>query len=146
MTNIKCLFVWTLESVIRVVQLISTPQKLFVSHLSITWIMTHWIQGNNTILTITWITWITRFLFISCLDQFLPILPEIQRQWLRANTSEKNPKPIYEIKCTSGLCEWLLQLVTQWSVEAPRFICLCISFSHYLDQRISDPFFQTNSP
>ena len=65
---------------------------------------------------------------------------------LRANTSEKNPKPIYEIKCTSDLCEWLLQLVTQWSVGAPKLICLCINFSHYLDQRISDPFFQTNSP
>ena len=30
-----------------------------------------------------------------------------------------------------------------WSVESPRFICLCINFSHYLNQRISDPFFQT---
>ena len=70
MMDIKGLFVWTLGSVIRVIQLISTLKKLFVSYLSITWIMTRWIQGNNRILTITRITWITRFLFISYLGQF----------------------------------------------------------------------------
>ena len=31
-----------------------------------------------------------------------------------ANTSDKNPKPIYVIERTSGLCEWLLKSVTQW--------------------------------
>ena len=33
--------------------------KAFVSYLSITWIMTHWIQGNSEILSNTRITWIT---------------------------------------------------------------------------------------
>ena len=146
MMNIKGLFVWTRESVIRVVQLISTQKKLFVSYLSITWIMTHWILGNNRILTITPITWITRFLLFLVSINFAYTSRNPVSMGLRANASEKNPKPIYEIKCTSDLREWLLQLVTQWSVGAPKFICLCINFSHYLDQRISDPFFQTNSP
>ena len=69
-------FVWTLGSVIQVIQLISTLKKLFVSYLSITWIMNHWIQGNNRILTITRITWITSFLFISCLNQFCLYFPK----------------------------------------------------------------------
>ena len=72
----KRLFNWAFGSVIRVIQLISTQEKLFVSYISSTWIMTYWIQGNNKILTITWITWITRFLFISCLDQFCLYLPK----------------------------------------------------------------------
>ena len=33
---------------------------------------------------------------------------------LHVNTNNKNSKPIYVIKRTSGLCEWLLQSVTQW--------------------------------
>ena len=70
------LFVWTLGSVIRVIQLILTLKKLFVSYLSITWIMTHWVQGNNRILSITRNTWITSFLFISCLDQFCLYFPK----------------------------------------------------------------------
>ena len=49
---------------------------------------------------------------------------------LRANTSEKNPKPIYEIKRTSGWCEWLLQSVTQWLDQLEHqcsFLCVSIS-------------------
>ena len=115
MLDIKGLFVWSLGSVIRVVQLISTLKKLFVSSLSITWIMTQWIQGNNRILTITRITWITPFLFISCLDQFSHTFQNPVSMGLRANTSDKNLKPIYVIKRTSGLCEWLLQSVTHFS-------------------------------
>ena len=74
--DIKCLFVWTLGSVIWVIQLILTLKKLFVSYLSITWIMTHWVQGNNRILSITRNTWITSFLFISCLNQFCLYFPK----------------------------------------------------------------------
>ena len=108
-------FVWTLGSVIQVIQLISTLKKLFVSYLSITWIMNHWIQGNNRILTITRITWITRFLFISCRDQsYLDASRNPVSMGLRANTSDKNPKPTHVIKHTSSLCEWLFQSVTQW--------------------------------
>ena len=142
--NIKGLFVWTLGSVI---QLISILKKLFVSYLSIAWIMTRWIQGNNRILTITWITGITRFLFISCLDQFCLYFPNPVSMGLRADTKDKNPKPVYVIKRTSSL--WMAVLISYsmaWSVGWPKFICLAINFSYYLNQGISDPFFQTNSP
>ena len=98
---------------------------------SITWIMTDWIHGNNSILTITQITWISLFIFISCLDQFCP---DTSRNPVsmgsRANTSDKNPKPIYVIKRTSGLCEWLLQSVTQWLDQLDHqgsFVCVSIS-------------------
>ena len=77
--------------------------------------MTHWVEGNNRILAITRMTWITSFLFISCLDQFcLDNSRNPVSMGLRANTSDKNRKPIYAIKRTGGLCEWLLQSVTQW--------------------------------
>ena len=49
---------------------------------------------------------------------------------LRANASDKNPKPIYIIKRTSSLCEWLLQLVTQWLDQLDdqsSFVCVSIS-------------------
>ena len=42
--DIKVLFVWTLGSVTGVIQLIWKLKKPLVSYLSITWIMTHWIQ------------------------------------------------------------------------------------------------------
>ena len=130
MMDIKGLFVWTLGSVIRVIQLISTLKKLFVSYLPITWIMTHWIQGNNRILTITWIIWITRFLFILVSISFAHTSHNPVSMGLRANTSDKNLKPIYVIKRTSGLCEWLLQSVTQWLYQLDHqssFVCVSIS-------------------
>ena len=52
------------------------------------------------------------------------------RLGLRANTSDKNPKPIYVIKRTSGLCEWLLQWVTHWLDQLDHqssFVCVAIS-------------------
>ena len=128
MVDIKGLFVWTLGSVI---QLISTLKTLSVSYFSITWNMTHWVQGNSRILTITRITWITSFLFLSCLDQFcLDTSRNPVSMGLRANTSDKNRKPIYVIKRTSGLCEWLLQSVTQWLDQLDyqsSFVCVLIS-------------------
>ena len=89
MMDIKGLFVWTLGSVIRVIQLISTLKNLFVSHFSIALIRTHWIQGKNRILAVTRITWITGFLFISCLDQFVYTSRNPVTMGLRANTSDK---------------------------------------------------------
>ena len=128
MVDIKGLFVWTLGSVI---ELISTLKTLSVSYFSITWNMTHWVQGNSRILTITRITWITSFLFLSCLDQFcLDTSRNPVSMGSRANTSDKNPKPIYVIKRTSGLCEWLLQSVTQWLDQLDHqssFVCVSIS-------------------
>ena len=106
-------------------------KKLLVSYLSITWIMTHWIQGNNRILTIIRVTWITRFLFISYLDQFcLDTSQNPVPMGLRANTSDKNPEPIYVIKRTSGSSECLLQSVTQWLDQLDHqslFVCVSIS-------------------
>ena len=49
---------------------------------------------------------------------------------LHANASDKNPKPIYVIKRTSRLCEWLLQSVTQWLDQLDHqssFVCVSIS-------------------
>ena len=49
---------------------------------------------------------------------------------LRVNASDKNPKPIFVIKRTSGLCEWLLQSVTQWPDQMHHqgsFVCESIS-------------------
>ena len=149
MMDMNGLFVWTLGSVIQVIQLISTLNKLFVSHLSITWIMTYWIQGNNRILTITWITCISRFLFISCLDQFC-----LDTSWnpmsmgLCTNTSDKNPKPIYVIKRTSSLCEWLLQSVTQWLDQLNHqgsFVCVSISRITWINGLVIH-FSKQNSP
>ena len=49
---------------------------------------------------------------------------------LHVNTNNKNSKPIYVIKRTSGLCEWLLQSVTQWLDQLDHqssFVCVSIS-------------------
>ena len=148
MMNSTCLFVWTLGSVIPVIQLISTLKKRFVSHFSITWVMTHWIQGNNRILTITRITWITRFLFVSCLDQFCLYFPKSsnngiarKRKWQKSET--------YICNQTYKPLVWMAAPISYsmaWSVASPRFICLCINFSHNLNQRISDTFFEKKQP
>ena len=89
--DIKGLFVWTSGSVIRVIQLISTLTKLFVLCLSISWIMIHWLHGNNRILTITRITWITRCLFMSCLGQFCLYFP---KSGLKPLGNNEKPKSI----------------------------------------------------
>ena len=74
MMDIEGLLVWTLGSLIRVIQLIWKLKKWFV-----TWIMTYWILSDDKILTVTQITWIA-----------LPILPEILCQWdFRGNGSSK---------------------------------------------------------
>ena len=144
MMDTKGLFVWTLGSVIRMIKLISTLKKLFVSYLSITCIMTHWIQDNNSILAITRIAWITRFLFISCLDQFCLHFPKSsvngvarKHKWQKSET--------YILNRTYKRLVWMAAQISYsmaWSVGSPKFICWCITFSHYLNQRIIDSFFQ----
>ena len=147
MMDINDLFFWILESVIRVIQLVSAPKKLFVSYLSITWVTTHWIQGNNRILTITRIAWVTRFPFISCLDQFCLYFPKSSVKGILRKQVKKSE--IYIRNQTYKRLVWMAAPISfsmAWSVGSSKFICLCINFSHYLNQRIRDPFFQTNSP
>ena len=145
--TLRGLFVWNLGSVIRAIQVIATRKKRFVSYLSITWIMTHWIQSNNRILTITRITWITRVLFISCLDQFCLYFPKSsnsgiarKRKWQKSETyirNETNKQPVWMATSISHSVAWI--------VGSPKFICLCINFSHCFNQRINDTFFQIKS-
>ena len=80
------------------------------SYLSITWTTAHWIQGNNRILAITRITWITCLVF----HLFLVSISFVYNFWnpmfmrFQANTNDKNSKLIYRNLRTSGLCGWLL--------------------------------------
>ena len=138
----KGLLVWTPGLVVRVIQLIWTLEKTFVSYLSITWIVTHWIQGNKRILAVTRITCITPFLFIS--RSVWPISRNPVSMGLRANRSDKNTKFInVQAACVNGCTNQLLNGLISWITKV---VYLCINFSHYVDQRINDPFFQTNSP
>ena len=129
--DINGLFVWALGSVIRAIQLIWTLKKIFDLYLSVNWIMmTHWAHSNNKILTITRITWITLFLFIPCLDQFWLYLKKSSANAITRKYKYKNLKPIYVIKRTSGLCEWLLYSATQWLDQLHHqssFACVSIS-------------------
>ena len=132
----------------RVIQQISALKKIFVSYLSIIWIMPHWIQATKRILTITWITWITCFLFISFLDQFCLYFPKSSVNGIAC----KHKWQKFETFLCNQTHKWFVWMAAPiiytmaWSVGSPKFICLCINFLHYLNQRISDQFFQTNSP
>ena len=91
--------------------------------------MTHWIQGNKRILTITLITRITRFLFISRLNQFYLYFPKSSNNGI-ARKHKWQKSDTYVIKRTGGLCEWLLQSVTQWLDQLDHqgsFVCVPIS-------------------
>ena len=129
----------------KIFQLTWKLKKIFVLYVSITWIMNYGIQGNNRILTITRITWITRFPFISCLDQFCLYFPKSSVNEIPTQTQVRKSETYnYVIKSTSGLCEWMngSSSVTQWLGQLDHqssFIWVSIS-------RITDPFFQTNSP
>ena len=119
----------------------------FVSYLSTTWITNPWIQSNNRILTITRITWISRFLSTSCFDQFCQYFPKSgvngiarKQKWQKSETYGSNQT--YKLVWMAASISYSMAL----SVWSPKFICLCINFSHYLNQQIIDPFFQTNSP
>ena len=121
MMDIKGQFVWTLGSVIRVTQLISILKKLFVSYLSITWIMTHWIQGKNSILAITWIIWITRFLFILVSISFAYTLRNPVSMGLRKTQvtkiwnlyTQSNAQAAWVNGCSSHLLNGLISFITK---------------------------------
>ena len=135
MMAIKGLFIWTLGSVIRGIQLISTLKKPFVAYLSITRIMTHWIQGNSRILNITRITWITRFLFISCLDQFCLYFPKAsnngikwKHKWQKSETYIRNQ--------TYKRLVWMAAQISYsmvWSAGSPKFIFFVYQFLALLE-------------
>ena len=62
-----------------------------------------------------------------------------------ANTSDKNLKRNQTYK----RLVWMAAPISYsmaLSVGSPKFICLYINFSHYLNQRISDTFFLKNNP
>ena len=132
MMNINGLFVWTLGSVIRVIQLISTLKKLFVLYLTITQIITHWIQNKNTILKITRITGsLVFYLFLLLFSFAYTFLNPVTMTKIAQTPVTKNAKPTYVIKRTSGLCEWLLRSVTQWLNQLdPQSSFVCGSVSH----------------
>ena len=127
---------------------LSNWSQHFVSYLSITWITNPWIQSNNRILTITRITWITRFPFTSCFDQFCLYFPksgvngiERKQKWQKSETYISN-QTYMRLLWMAAPISYAMAL----SVWSPKFICLCINFSHYLNQRISDPFCKQTAP
>ena len=148
--DIKGLFVSTLRSVIRVIQLIWKLKKPFCSYLSITWIRTHCIQGNNNrILTITRIIWIIRLLFTSCFNQFWLYFPKSNVNEIPAQTQLRKIRNLLLRNQTHKRLLWIAAPISYWmarSAGSPKFIYLGIDITNHLDQRITDPFFQTKSP
>ena len=130
MKDIKGLFVWTHASVIRVIQLISTLKRYFFRTFQSlrSWpigsrVITEFLQSLGSLATLVFYLILFSICFAYTSQNPLPM-------GLRANTSDKNPKPIYVIKRTSGLYEWLLQSVTQWYGQLDHqcsFVCVSIS-------------------
>ena len=130
MKDIKGLFVWTHASVIRVIQLISTLKKFFFSTFQSlrSWpigsrVITEFLQSLGSLGSLVFYL----ILFSIC---FAYTSQNPLSMGLRTNTSDKNPKTIYMIKRTSGLCEWLLQSVTQWHGQLDHqcsFACVSVS-------------------
>ena len=128
MMDIKGLSVWTLGSVIRVIQLYSTLKKQFVSYPSITWIMPHWVVMTGFLQLLESLGSQFYLFLISISLAYISQNPVTMG--LHANTSDKNLKPIYVIKRRSSLCEWLLRSVTQWLdllYHQGSFFCVSIS-------------------
>ena len=130
---------WTLRvylsgHLIRVIQQISALKQLFVSY---TWVMTHWI-----------LSFPIYFFSRSVLSRYFrnPVSMGLRantktQKWQKSKTCVRNE--------TYKRLLWMADPISYsmaWSDRSPKFICLCINFSHYLNQWISDPFFQTNSP
>ena len=138
MMDIKCLFVRTLGSVIRVIQLISILKNYFRRTFQS---LGSWPIGSEVITGFEWLGSIVFYLLLVSISLGYTSRNPLS-MGLHGNASDKNPKPLYVIKPTSGLCEWLLQSVTQWldQLDHQSSFCLCINFSHYLGQRISDSF------
>ena len=91
--DIKGLFVWTVGLVIRVTQLFSTLKKQFFSYPSITWI-TH--LGSVVMIgflqLLEWLGSLVFYLFLVSIS-LAYISRNAVTMGLRANTSDKNPKP-----------------------------------------------------
>ena len=146
MMDIKCLFVWTPGSVMQVFQLISTLKNyLFRNFQS----LASWPIGSWVIKGFLQLLWslgsLAFYLFLA--QSVLPILPEIQSQWDCAQTQVTKIRNLRNQTCRRLV--WMAAPISHsmaWSVGSPKFICLCINFSRYLNQRISDTFCQTNSP
>ena len=128
--DIKCLFVWTRGSVMQVIQLISTLKNyLFRNFQSLasrpigSWVIKGFLQLLWSLGSLVF------YLFLVSIS-FTYTSRNPVTMGLRANTSDKNSKPIYVIKRINGLCEWLLQSVTQWLDQLDHqssFVCVSIS-------------------
>ena len=113
-------------------------KKLLVSYFSITLIMSHWIQGNNRILTITRITCITRFLFISCLDQFYLCFPKSSNNGIARKQSDKNLN-LYmssnvQAACVNGCSNQLLNGFINWITKVHLFVYQFLALLESTDQ------------
>ena len=148
MMDIKSLFVWALGSVIRVIRLISTLKKNYL--LRTFQPLGSWPLGSRVITGFFQLLGSLGsmfFLYISCLNHFCPYFQKSsvngivhKGKWQKSETYIRNQ--------TYKRFVWMaapISYLMAWRVGA-KLICLCISFLHYLDQRINDPFFQTNSP
>ena len=120
--DIKGLFVWILGSVIRVIQLISTLKKLFVSYFSITWIMTHWTQGN----------------IISCLHQFYIYFPKLsnygiarKHKWQKSEIYIRNKTWMV---CVNGCSNQLFNGLISWITKVHLFVCQFLALLESTDQ------------
>ena len=145
MMDIKGLFVWTLGSVIRVIQLISTLKNYLFRTFQSLW---SWAIGSRAITgflqLLGSLVSLVFYLFLVSIS-FAYTSRNLVSMGFCANTSDKNLKRNQTYK----RLVWMAAPISYsmaLSVGSPKFICLYINFSHYLNQRISDPFFQTNSP
>ena len=95
-----------------------------------TWITTHWVQGTTGFLKLLGsLGSLVFYLFLVSIS-FAYTSRNPVSMGLHVNTNNKNSKPIYVIKRTSGLCEWLLQSVTQWLDQLDHqssFVCVSVS-------------------
>ena len=146
MMDIKGLFVWTLGSVIRVIQLISTLKNYLFRTFQSLW---SWAIGSRAITgflqLLGSLVSLVFYLFLVSIS-FTYASQNPVTMGLRANRVTKIW--IYICHQTYKRLVWMAAPTSYSmarSVGSPKFICLCINFSHYLNQRISDTFFQTNS-
>ena len=145
MMNITGLFVWTLGSVIQVIQLISTLKNYLFRTFQSLWSWSRAITGFLQLLGS--LVSLVFYLFLVSIS-FSYASQNPVTMGLRANASDKNLKQKSICHQTYKRFVWMAAPISYsmaWSVGSPKFICLCINFSHYLNQRISDTFFQTNS-
>ena len=118
-------FVWKIGSVIRAIQLISTRKTIFFvpfNHLDHEPLDLEFWKLLGPLGSLV-------FYLVLVSISFAYTSRNPVSMGLRASASDKNPKPIYVIKRTSSLREWLLQLVTQWLDQLDdqsSFVCVSI--------------------